>query len=263
MNIKEYISSGIIESYVLGLATEQERVEFEQLSARYPEITEARKKFEDELEKQAFASAITPPADVKEKVFNAIRQIESSADQTKIRTIYPGSPARNLSWLRMMAAACLILFLVSGYFAYKFYNQNKELTAKNNDLQRERDSVSNLAAEQQRIMNDPNVTVVNMVGTQKAPASSANVYWDSTSNNVWLVVKNMPKLASNKQYQLWALIDGKPADLGLFDPPESKIILKMKNTQKADAFAITIETRGNSGGPTLEELQSMGKTNLQ
>ena len=101
--------------------------------------------------------------------------------------------------------------------------------------------------EDTRIMKDPNMAVVNMVGTEKAPASSANVYWDSTSQNVYLVVKNMPKLASDKQYQLWALIDGQPKDLGLFDvQDENKLILKMNNTQKADAFAITIETRGKT-----------------
>jgi len=40
------------------------------------------------------------------------------------------------------------------------------------------------------------------------------------------------------------------------------VMLKMNNTQKADAFAITIENRGNTGGPNLEELQTMGKPKL-
>jgi anti-sigma-K factor RskA len=104
--------------------------------------------------------------------------------------------------------------------------------------------------------------VVNMVGTQKASPGSASIYWDSTSTNVYMVVKNMPKLPTDKQYQLWALIDGKPVDLGLFDQPQPNVILKMKNIQKADAFAITIESRGNTGGPNLEQLQSMGKAKL-
>jgi len=264
VNIKEYIASGIIESYVLGLASDQERAEFEQLVIQYPELAEARLRFESELEKQAFASAINPPGNVKEKILNIIGETGTSLYQPKtVSKENTGTPVRNQVWLRFAAAACLILFIVSGYFAYKFYNQNKELTTKNIELEKERDSVVNIASEQQKVMNDPNVTVVNMVGTQKAPTSSANVYWDSTSNNVWLVVKNMPKLASDKQYQLWALIDGKPVDLGLFDPPDNKVILKMNNTQKADAFAITIETKGNTGGPTLEELQSMGKARLQ
>jgi anti-sigma-K factor RskA len=99
-----------------------------------------------------------------------------------------------------------------------------------------------------------------MVGTTVAPKSSANVYWDSASSNVYLVVKNMPKLPNDKQYQLWALIDNKPKDLGVFDATDSKVILQMKNTQKAQAFAITIEQKGGSPSPDLQKLQSMGKT---
>ncbi len=73
----------------------------------------------------------------------------------------------------------------------------------------------------------------------------------------------MPQLPSEKQYQLWALINGNPKSPGLFDPQsENKVILKMNNTQKADTFAITIENRGNTGGPNLEQLQSMGKASL-
>jgi len=48
----------------------------------------------------------------------------------------------------------------------------------------------------------------------------------------------MPKLPNDQQYQLWALIDGKPSDLGVFDATDNKVILKMKNTKKAQAFAI-------------------------
>ena len=59
MNIQEYISSGIIESYVLGLASPEERTEFEQICAQYPELAEARNNFELALEEQAGKNAIT------------------------------------------------------------------------------------------------------------------------------------------------------------------------------------------------------------
>ncbi|MEI2710265.1 MAG: hypothetical protein V9E96_14820 [Chitinophagaceae bacterium] len=39
MNVQDYIQSGIIESYVLGMANEQEATELLQLSQQYPEIT--------------------------------------------------------------------------------------------------------------------------------------------------------------------------------------------------------------------------------
>jgi anti-sigma-K factor RskA len=265
VNIKEYISSGVVESYVLGLLTAQERFEFEQYCETYPELKAARDSFELAIERQAIENAVSPPAHIKERVWDAIQK-KPEVKPSKIISMEPTPTRRSrLSWL---AAASVILFLVAGYFAYNLYNQNKELKASNARLEEKlirNDSLMNKMLEEQKAMTDPDVTVVNLVGTQKAAPGSANIYWDSTSSNVYMVVKNMPKLPSNKQYQLWALIDGKPVDLGLFDGQDkANVILKMKNTQKADAFAITIENRGNTGGPTLPGgLQSMGKTKVQ
>jgi anti-sigma-K factor RskA len=254
VNIHEYISSGIIESYVLGLASPEERAEFEKMCASYPELVNARNSFELAIEKQAFQNSVPPPVGSKEKTWAAIQQL-ATKNTSKIIRMEPGKSKS--SGLRWFAAASVVLFLLTGYFAYTFYNKNQELQAK---IARN-DSLINKMTEGEKIMHDPNVMVVNMVGL-KGSTSSANIYWDSTSTDVYMVVKNMPRLPSDKQYQLWALIGSKPVDLGLFDLPQSNIILKMKNAQKADAFAITIENRGNSEGPTLEQLQSMGKAKL-
>ena len=254
MNIQEYISSGIIESCVLGLASPEERVEFEKMCALYPELVDARNNFELAIEKQAFQNSVLPPAGSKEKTWSAIQQ---SATKNTSKIISMESRKSKSSGLRWFAAASVALFLLTGYFAYTFYNKNRELQAK---IDRS-DSLINEMTKVDKIMHDPNVMVVNMVGL-KGSSSSASVYWDSTRTDVYMVVKNMPMLPSDKQYQLWALIGSKPVDLGLFDVPQSNVILKMKNTQNADAFAITIEDRGNTGGPDLEQLQAMGKAKL-
>ena len=261
MNIKEYISSGVVESYVLGLLTAQERFEFEQYCEAYPELKAARHAFELAIEKQAMENAVAPPADVKEKVFSAIRQKPASST-SKIVSLEPTT--RRSSALRWMAAASIILFLVTGYFAYTFYNQNRDLNNSLKSLQVKVDQME----EYQEIMSDPDIAVVNMVAMTPAKAS-ASIYWDSTSSDVYLLIKNMPQLPSDKQYQLWSIINGQngqlqPSSLGLFDAGENqKVILKMSNVKKADAFAITIEKRGNTDGPNLEQLQSMGKTKIQ
>jgi hypothetical protein len=65
VDIKAYIESGVIESYVLGMADDQEAAELVQLSRQYSEIREAIDAFELALEKQAIANAIPPSADVK------------------------------------------------------------------------------------------------------------------------------------------------------------------------------------------------------
>lgn len=248
MNIREYISSGIVESYVLGLATEQERIEFEKLCLQYPELLAARTEFEINLEKQAFEKAITPPGHLKERIWIAINN-ESVENDSKV--IAMDTTKRNSSWLRFVAAASVILLLGSAFFAYDQFSKNAKLEISASQLQSKLDSLNSQMANQQKMMDmvtNPGVTVVNMVGTEPRPAS-ASIYWDSTSTDVFMVVKNIPSLPTEKQYQLWAFIDGKPVDLGLFDADKNNVILKMKNTQRAEAFAITIEDRGNGPIP--------------
>lgn len=261
MNIQEYISSGIIESYVLGLASPEEKAEFEKMCALHPELVEARTNFELTIEKQAFQNSVLPPVGSKEKIWSAIQE---STTKNPSKIISMDSRKSSSSGLRWFAAASVVLFLLTAYLAYSFYNKNGQLQARIertdtiiNELQAK---VAEMARAEQ-IMHDPGVMVVNMVG-MKGSSSSASVYWDSTKADVFMVVKNMPKLPSDKQYQLWAIIGSKQVDLGLFDLPGSNVMLKMKNAQKADAFAITIENRGNTGGPDLGQLQSIGKAKL-
>lgn len=256
MNIQEYISGGIVESYVLGLASKEEAMEFEKLCSQYPELVQARDAFEIALESQAIAGAMEPPADLKAAILSNFAQPRRPAKLVAMRDNRNGGLA-----LRWMAAASVVMFVIAGYFAWQFYNQNKDLKNSNLALQHKletNDSLMNSMATEQQMMSDPNVTVVSLVGTQKGNPSSANIYWDTTSSNVYMVVKNMPQLPSEKQYQLWALIEGKPVDLGLFDGGNGRVILKMNNTQKADAFAITIENRGNTGIPK-GEMEAMKK----
>jgi len=274
VNVQEYIESGIIESYVMGLASESERAEFERLCSEYPELVAARRKFEESLEGYASENAVTPPPEVKVKVLEAIGNTPSrkpaSSIPPKITTMQVqkeqpvNEPASTPVLLRLVAAASVLLLVGMAYLYYQTKQENKDLADTNDRLKVSLDTTRNVLQhildEQKDVVSNPNVTVVNMVGTQVAPKSSANIYWDSTSSNVYLVVKNMPKLPSDQQYQLWALIDSKPKDLGVFDATDQKMILKMKNTQKAQAFAITIEQKGGSPSPTLQKMQSIGKT---
>lgn len=262
MNIKEYILSGIVESYVLGLASEQERIEFEQLCMQYPELVEARTNFELLLEKKAMENAVTPPVTSKEKIWSVIQQTAPASNTSKIITM-ESSTTRKSSGMRWVAAASILIALAAGYFAYDASKKNTTLEASNKELAdklTKMDSTVAKLTEEEKIKYDPNVTVVTLSGTTPA-APVASIYWDTASANVFLLVKNMPQLPSDKQYQLWSFLNGKPTSLGLFDGGQSKVMLKMDNAQKSDAFAITIEARGNSGDPH-GQVQNMGKTKL-
>jgi anti-sigma-K factor RskA len=264
VNIKDYISSGIVQSYVLGQVDPAERAEFERLSAQYPELVAEREAFEEMLENFAIKNAVVPPRQVKDRFLEEVIH-HPSINQSKVITMeqHSNAPVRKGNGLRFLAAASIVLLIGSGWMAYKFYSQNNELKETAKELQARLDStdgILNKIVDEQKLIKNPDVTVVNMVGSTNAPKSSANVFWDSASSSVYIMVKNMPKLPTDQQYQLWALLDGKPQSLGVFDSLDNNVILKMDNVKKAQAFAITIEKQGGNPSPTLEKLQSSGRT---
>lgn len=292
MNIKDYISSGIVESYVLGLADEAERTEFESMSAKHDEVRAARDLFELSLEKQALVGAVMPPANVKAAIFATVSQTGASvaddniADQglEKSTAASAGStgsssksfsqsadvatPARVIStsgWAKYLAAASVLLLVGSTILNFYLFNQYKayseryvnllasqtQLANNNRALQTSVDTYRNTIAA----LSDPKMSIIKMVGTKVPnngspdPASMATIYWNKQSAEVYLMVNNLPKATSGKQYQLWAIVKGKPVSAGVFDINPADSVLKMNNMPAAEAFAVTLETTGGSESP--------------
>jgi hypothetical protein len=244
VNVKEYISSGIVESYVLGLTNEQEAAEFEKNCAAYPEVLEARIAFEKQLEDQAMQNAIAPVHGLKDKIWSTIQNDNSE----KVVSYNQPAPVRNLSWLKYAVAAYLILLAGSAYWNYSLYNKNKEL---NNENESYVAKISSFEKDMD-VMHRSSIKMVSLKGMEAAPSALTTVFWDSTSHNVYLLINNLPIPASDKQYQIWALLDGRPIDLGMIENEyfvqQKSLLIKAQNVEKAQAFAITLEKKG--GNPT-------------
>ena len=238
MNIQDYISGGIVESYVLGLASKEERSEFEDMCLQYPEVLAARTSFELALEKQAIENSIAPSADLKGKIFEQIKSgkvVSMQAESTRIKKI---------NWIKYTAAASIILLAGSLYYNINLYNKNKSLK---NNYDTTIAKLNNVEKDIQILQQNPAMKMASLKGQEISPASFATVYWDTTSQDVYLMINNMPKPASDKQYQLWAFLDGKPTDMGIIEITEKPLQLyRLKKAQAAQAFAITLEKKGRS-----------------
>lgn len=279
MNIKEYISSGIVESYVLGLADATEKAEFESMCIAHDEVRIARNEFEILLEQLAFSNLNKPPEELQGRIF---AEIETEISKSSSRVI-PFSKNINteeqadkaVKYLRMMrlaVAASLILFIASATLNLYFFNRSKNYLALYNNLvaSQQEMAASNKVLEARlqifqndlAILKDPQLTIVKLPGTNvpTSPArkSLATVYWNQGNKEVYLLVNNMPQPAPGKQYQLWALVDGKPVDAGVFDTGTESSFVKMKNIPNAQAFAITLENTGGSSSPTMEQMYVLG-----
>ncbi len=81
MNTKEYIESGIIESYVLGLTTVGESAEVEGLALQYPEIQTEIESVSNTFENYALQFEKEPPAFLKDKIKAQLFSEPISADR--------------------------------------------------------------------------------------------------------------------------------------------------------------------------------------
>ncbi|HYE53558.1 MAG TPA: anti-sigma factor [Chitinophagaceae bacterium] len=272
MNVKEYIASGIVESYVLGLASKEEMAEFERMCAAHSEVQAARDAFEQQLELHALRTGIKPPVHLQSKIF---AEIEVEADRLRSSAasnnsyVHPeaaGSPpVTAMRWWKYGAAAAIILLLGSVvlniYFANRYNTYKKlyltsqtELTSTKQTLQTHLTDYQNMV----EILRDTNMAVVKMRGMESSPGSMATVYWDKRSKDVYLFVNSLPEPAPGKQYQLWALVSGQPVDAGMLNWDDASTVAVMKNIPQAHGFAITLENMGGSPTPTMDAMYVMG-----
>ena len=263
MNTQEYISSGIIEAYVLGLASAEEIAEVEKNMREHSEVREAVIEFEKQLEKKALQNAVPVPSHIKKNIFDSLDFAEeNNATGAKVIPLRRSSSA----W-KFLAAASVILFVVSAALNVYFYSsyKNAQLSYKNllaeqSNLQARVDAMQTKLTvydSSMDMMKDPRMAIIKMPGVQGKETNIATVYWNTANKDVYVLENTMPKAPKGMQYQLWAIVDGKPVDAGMVG--ECEALCKMKNIPRAEAFAITLEKAGGSPSPNLAALYVMGK----
>nr|WP_262896873.1 anti-sigma factor [Fulvivirga sediminis] len=200
-------------------------------------------------------TAVSPSPQVKASVLAAIDDGEHEVH------------GRNLGVWRLAVAASVTIAAVSLVLAYSYYNKWKHtehelssLIAQNERLAQDYNQVNKKIDQVESdfdILRDARFRRVSMNGTDNAPKSQALVYWNEITEDVYLSINSLDMLSKQKQYQLWAIVDGKPVDAGVFNSGV-KHLLKMKSIKGASAFAVTVEPKGGSVSPTLETMQLMG-----
>jgi len=263
VNIQEYIATGILEAYALGELSERERVEVEQNLAQYPELRAALVRVEEIQEKLLMETAVAPKASVKAALF---AKIDAAGHEAKVVPMRP-TRSNTRAW-QFAAAASIVIALISSWQAYHFWNKWRasetslaELTAQNQRVAEDYNRVNQRLDKMEddlKVVNNPAFKRVMMQGTPQAPQSMAYVYWNEASKEVYLSIQNLKQLSKDNQYQLWAIIDGKPVDAGVFDGGVAGLLKMKAIAPGAAAFAVTIEPRGGKPTPTLETMQVMG-----
>ncbi|MNG91782.1 Anti-sigma-K factor rskA [compost metagenome] len=278
MDIKAYISSGIIESYVLGLASEEEVSILNCIRKNNVEVEQAIAEAEKALEELADIQAMAMPVSLKEDIWNKLnaenliafgdpsegKETESSTLDHNIERNSGEEPEevivprKSYNWA-IAASVLLVLSVGANVLLYQQNNETKDkLTKTSSSFDQQQASLATLQ-DKWRLVQNPAIKTIPLKGVENKPDLHALLFWDQLSKAVYLNLEQMPVAPKGKQYQLWAMVDGKPVNAGVF-PLDAKAdgTSKMLDIPKAQAFAITLEDEGGKDVPTLSELCVMG-----
>lgn len=272
-NVKAYIESGILELYVLGDISAEEKLQVEDMASKYPEIKAEITEIERSMEFYAEEHAVEPSENLRHRVLGSLlvnlgddrifTKAVTHQDDDNIVTL-PVNRVNN--FYKYGFAACLTLLLMSVYGLVNLYSKlqdsNTQLTAMQTDKLRIANQV-NLMDSQLDMYRDTTYKVLRLKGLPKTPTAAMILAWNSVSKKVMVDVQSMklPKHDDKHQYQLWALVSGKPVDMGTFDMPEADTagIKEMKAIASAQGFAVTLEPMGGSVNPTMDQMVVIGQ----
>jgi anti-sigma-K factor RskA len=273
---QDYIVSGVLELYAAGGLTQEGREEVERRAADSPEVRLALEEACAAMEGYASQYAVRPRPALKDRIMSQIghtpiaeSELPQQENEVPVRPLYAEDRKENAPY-KWTPVASIALVLLSGIFSLYFYNKWQQaeerlagVIASESLLARNFQQTSLQLQNQEQmlaILRNPAFRPVRLQGVEAHPEASMTVYWNASEQQVYVDQVALPKPPSGKQYQLWALADGKPIDAGMIESLDGNTGLQqMKNIGAAQAFAVTLEPTGGSESPTLEELRVMGQ----
>ncbi len=169
-------------------------------------------------------------------------------------------------------AAAVAALLSIGFNAYLFMDSKSKdekverlsnintLHATTNDSLKT--NIANMEKYKQ-LLASSQLMVLDLPSVNKEKAG-AKVFCDKGSGMTMINNMDLPTVEapSEMQYQVWAIVDGAPVDIGLINHSAEGVpenMTALKEIHNAQAFAITLEEIGGKPVPNLERLVVMGK----
>ncbi|MDQ3072021.1 MAG: anti-sigma factor [Bacteroidota bacterium] len=268
MDTDKYIASGILELYVLGALNRQEEQEVERIAHTQTKIAEEIKRLQCTLEDFAEAHAQAPPPELKAKILESLTKSSESTIPPATVAIDRQTPQKWYSMPAWAIAAIIIFALVSIALNLFLYFRLQDVEKELSSIKKDNSALaSNLAVyksrenkllAEQKFITRSHTQKVLLIGIEDQDRVTAVIYWNKDDGAVMLHNVNLAPAPAGEQYQLWAIVDGKPLDAGLVVYGSGTARQEMKSIENAQAFAITCEPLGGSVIPTLTKMYAKG-----
>jgi anti-sigma-K factor RskA len=86
------------------------------------------------------------------------------------------------------------------------------------------------------------------------------MFWDKKTGKVYIMIHHLPQSSAQNDYQLWAMVNDKPVNIGLIKDEIRGRFIEMDNVPAgALSFIVTLEKAGGAASPTIGETYLAGK----
>lgn len=266
MTTRKDISDKHLVDYAFGLTKEKETQEVEQHLQDDAQLRDELDAVSAALGAYAQQGSPKPSQGLKDKIK---AQLDFAEEEKPKVVAMNTAPAKTGGFSRWYAIAASLALVISLGYTYSLKN---ELSKAQNVIAGLQESSTQLAQREQvlkasyqelqasmNMVRHEKTHVVHLKGTEYMPNANATVMWNEQTKEVFVDATQLPGAPEDHQHQLWALVNGVPVDLGVFDITGLEELQKMKSIDNADAFAVTLEITGGSETPTLERLCVLGE----
>ena len=258
MEAKDIISSGILELYATGLASQEEEKLVRKYATTYPEVAAELAHVEDSMELYARSFGVQPAPSVKDKIFERI-----NTDDATAKIVTPGNHSAEGSvkvigmapYWKFATAASIVLLVGSVALNIIMFNKSSHTTQSLQQAQQELASLkedNKLMEDDMQVVQNKYSKPVSLHGLEASPEAAAKIFWMENTGEVYIDPSNLPEAPAGKQYQLWGIVDGKPVSGGMIltsKKGDKYRIQKMKTFGKVEAFAVTLENEPDNVAP--------------
>ncbi|MCQ0111189.1 anti-sigma factor domain-containing protein [Zhouia amylolytica] len=248
-DVKILLESDLLEKYLLGDITTLEETRIEHYIETHPEVAERYNELQENLEIYAKAHAKPIPVDIKSKVLEIIEKEDNHH-----------SSKRGMPWYYVAASVAAFAFAATTVL---LWNQNRLLSTEKNSVASQ---ISNLKNEivatnsklqdmksNYAVLNNPETKKYVLSGNERARQLKTVAYINPEEKLSAINIVSLPNLSEEKEFQMWANVDGVLVHLGTLEKADQKL-LSLPYQEGIKGYKIYMVPKGFTGEATAENM---------
>lgn len=251
MDKQQFLASGLLEQYVLGLTDQEESVVVEKWLRKHPDLQKEVDAMHEALEQYSLAQGIKPPSGLRSKI---MRDIEANGTEQLLQ-VEPQIESRpsSRSWTSYIwpvaASIALVFALIrNNSLGHDLRSAKSELAQTQYDCEEE-------SRRFQAFLQHSATQKVTLPGVTAGSSVAVVVYWNPEQKLAFVDMSTLPASPTpEKQFQIWADVEGEMINLGLLRQGEPDTLQPIAFLRNAESLNITLEPVGGSPHPHVQDL---------